>query len=411
MTETLYLSYDGMTDPLGQSQVLPYLLGLSKNNYTIHLISFEKPEKYAQNKHIIEQLIAGTSIVWHPLMYHQKPPVLSTLYDIWTLQKTVNALIKSHPIKLIHCRSYITSLVGLKIKKNKNIPFLFDMRGFWANERIDGNIWNLKNPIFKSIFNFFKKKEREFIIDADHIVSLTHNAKTEIESWNLKPKNELKIDVIPCCADLNHFSKSNINQAQLLALRNELKIKENDYVLTYIGSLGTWYMIDEMMAFYKVLLKSKPEAIFIIITGDNPDIAYKAAEKVQLHHSKIRVKKASRNEVPYLISFSKFSLFFIKPAYSKKASSPTKLAEILGMGVPVICNSGVGDVAQIVEDGNVGVAITNFDETSYAQAIEKLNQNTLATADEIVHYANKYASLEDGISTYLKIYNKLTQNN
>ena len=37
----LYLSYDGMTDPLGQSQVLPYLAGLSKKGFRFHLISFE----------------------------------------------------------------------------------------------------------------------------------------------------------------------------------------------------------------------------------------------------------------------------------------------------------------------------------------------------------------------------------
>ena len=39
----LYLSYDGMTDPLGQSQVLPYLIGLTKEGFTFHIISFEKP--------------------------------------------------------------------------------------------------------------------------------------------------------------------------------------------------------------------------------------------------------------------------------------------------------------------------------------------------------------------------------
>ena len=41
----LYLSYDGMTDPLGQSQVLPYIIGLSKKGYKFHLVSFEKPNR------------------------------------------------------------------------------------------------------------------------------------------------------------------------------------------------------------------------------------------------------------------------------------------------------------------------------------------------------------------------------
>ncbi len=38
----LFVSYDGMTDPLGQSQVLPYIREISKSNYRYTLISFEK---------------------------------------------------------------------------------------------------------------------------------------------------------------------------------------------------------------------------------------------------------------------------------------------------------------------------------------------------------------------------------
>ena len=38
----IYISYDGMSDQLGQSQVLPYIEGLSKFGHTFELISFEK---------------------------------------------------------------------------------------------------------------------------------------------------------------------------------------------------------------------------------------------------------------------------------------------------------------------------------------------------------------------------------
>ena len=45
MNKILYLTYDGLTDPLGQSQVLPYLIELSKNN-EIHIISCEKKVRH-----------------------------------------------------------------------------------------------------------------------------------------------------------------------------------------------------------------------------------------------------------------------------------------------------------------------------------------------------------------------------
>ena len=49
-TQVLYISYDGMTDSLGQSQVIPYLKGLSKKGYQFTIISCEKKENFEQNK-------------------------------------------------------------------------------------------------------------------------------------------------------------------------------------------------------------------------------------------------------------------------------------------------------------------------------------------------------------------------
>jgi len=42
MARVLFISYDGMAEPLGQSQVISYLEKLADENQ-IHVISFEKP--------------------------------------------------------------------------------------------------------------------------------------------------------------------------------------------------------------------------------------------------------------------------------------------------------------------------------------------------------------------------------
>lgn len=403
----IYISYDGMTDPLGQSQVLPYLIGLSKLNYTFHLISFEKEERFLNKKHDIEKLISNTNIIWYPLQYHQQPPVFSTLYDLWNLKKMVTQITGKHNISMVHCRSYISSLIGLWLKREKGIPFLFDMRGFWADERVDGKIWNLKNPIFNTIYTYFKKKEKQFIVESDFIVSLTHEAKYEIQKWNLSPKNKKNIQVIPCCADFEHFSFDKVEAYNNSVLKQKLGFSDNDFVISYIGSLGTWYMIEEMMDFFKVTLKKIPSCKFLILTADNPSIAYEAAQVAGIDEHKIVVKKAERFEVPQLISLSKFSVFFIKPSYSKKASSPTKLAEILGMGVPVVCNANVGDVQSIVEDGKVGYVIHEFNTETYEKAIDKMQLFLPEDALRIAAYAHKYASLEDGVLKYASVYKQI----
>jgi glycosyltransferase involved in cell wall biosynthesis len=403
----IYISYDGMTDPLGQSQVLPYLIGLSNLNFEIHLVSFEKVEKFKLKKDFIEKLLKNTHIIWHPLKYHQSPPVLSTLYDLWVLNKKAKEIISGNHISLVHCRSYISSLIGLKLKRKNGIPFLFDMRGLWADERIDGKIWSLKNPIFKLIYSFFKNKEKQFICESDYIVSLTTNAKNEIQSWKLNARIDEKIMVIPCCADLEHFSLKSLNNDKISQLQLSLAISKNDFVISYIGSLGTWYMIEEMMELFKVAQQKIKSCKFLIVTADDPEIALNAAKKNAISTHDIIIKKAERSEVPYLIALSKFSIFFIKPSYSKKASSPTKLAEILGMGVPVICNGNVGDVAQIVNDGKVGFVLEDFKKSDYEDVIDKMLAFLPADNKRIAAYANKYASLNDGVARYHEVYKRI----
>ena len=96
---------------------------------------------------LIEKICAENNITWTPLNYTKQPPVFSTLYDIYRLRKLVKQKIENNNIKIIHCRSYITALIGLWAKRKYGTKFIFDMRGFWADERIDGKIWNIKTGL------------------------------------------------------------------------------------------------------------------------------------------------------------------------------------------------------------------------------------------------------------------------
>ena len=70
-----------MTDPLGQSQVLPYIILLSKKNYNFHLVSYEKTDRYSKYHSLIEKICVDNKIQWYPLKYNKKPPILSTFFD------------------------------------------------------------------------------------------------------------------------------------------------------------------------------------------------------------------------------------------------------------------------------------------------------------------------------------------
>ena len=179
----LYLSYDGMCDQLGASQVLPYLLGLAKRGHDITLISFEKPERTAEERASVEAACTAAGIRWRPMPYHKRPAILSSMYDVRQMTQLAERLHAEQPFDLVHCRSYLPALVGLRMKRRAGVPFVFDMRGFWADERVDGRIWNLSNPLLQAVYRYFKRKEGEFLAEADHVVSLTEEGRKILLAW------------------------------------------------------------------------------------------------------------------------------------------------------------------------------------------------------------------------------------
>ena len=403
----LYLSYDGMTDPLGQSQVLPYIIGLTKQGYVFTLLSCEKEERFKQNKTTIQAICKANNIDWQPIMYTKRPPVLSTVWDIYKLNKKAKELHRSKEFLLFHCRSYITALIGLGFKQKQGVKFLFDMRGFWADERIDGGIWNKNKFPYKQVYQFFKKKEKAFLSESDAVISLTEEGKKEILLWDNINITPSKISVIPTCVDLELFTHNKVSPESKEQVKKELNLTEENFILTYLGSLGTWYLLQEMLDFFAVLLMQKPQAIFVIYTADNPQLVLDLIDKMALNKSQIRIKQLARNEVPRYLSITDLSISFIKPLYSKKASSPTKMGEIFGMGIPMDCNNNVGDVEQIIVENSCGIIVEDFNKAAYLKAIESIADLKNKDKNHYLEASKKVFSLAKGVKDFNSIYSQL----
>lgn len=399
----LYLSYDGLTDGLGRSQVLPYILGLETNGWEFHIISFEKPDRFEAERVSIESLLQGRSVIWHPLIYTASPPVLSTLFDVWRLGKMARALHAQLRFDVVHCRSYITSLVGEQLKKVHRVPFIFDMRAFYADERVDGGLWPQSNLLFRLIFNYFKKKERDFLACADHTVTLTDKAREIIRGWEGLPQ-PLPIEVIPCCADLSHFDYRNVSDDHRNEARISMGIKPEEKVLLYLGSLGTWYMSEEMLLFYRALIEGYPEFRFVVLTHDAPALLLKKASELGIAIDRLVIRPASRAELPVLLSVADLSVFFIQPRFSKAGSSPTKHGELLGMGIPVVCNSGVGDMDRIVSSTRSGLLVNDFGPASLTEAVSQIPAVLAIPKQRLRDAAFAYYSLDEGVARYERIY-------
>jgi len=391
----LYISYDGMLEPLGQSQVLAYLKHLAADR-TIHIISFEKEEDWANlpERKRIARVIAAANIVWHPMRYHKRPTAVATAWDI--IRGTIVGawLTTRHRLRIVHARSYVASVIALALKRAMGVNYIFDMRGFWADERVDGGLW----PRDGRMFRFAKGFERRFLLGADHVISLTHAAVIEMQRFDYLQKRMPTFTVIPTCADLMRF-------------KPEPRAREDSIVLGYVGSAGTWYEFDATVACFKELLCLKSDARILIINRNEHDYIRQRLVAGGVPLAAVELRSATYAEVPMQLARMDASVFFIKPLFSKQASAPTKLAELLGCGIPCMANSGVGDMAEILEGEQVGIAVNYFAPQSLRAGLIRLLALMEAPniEDRCVKVAQKYFSLDEGVQRYSQVYRRLDQ--
>jgi glycosyltransferase involved in cell wall biosynthesis len=398
MQGILYISYDGILEPLGQSQVLSYLERMS-NEYFIHIVSFEKLAD-KNNKILFNQVngrIKESNIQWHPLTYHKRPTSLATLWDIWSATILSFWLVLRHRLRIVHARSYVPSVVALLLKKTLRVRYIFDMRGFWADERVDGEIWSKNSYLYR----ISKRFEQSFLLNADVVISLTHRAVSEMKKFSYLKNKMPQFEVITTCTDLELFKPR--------PYPGEIKKQDRPLTIGYVGSVGVWYLFEEALDYYKLIKEINPDSRLHIINKGGHDYINECLNKAGIDKRSVLLESRDRLGVANAMQSIDVGLFIIKPLYSKISSMPTKLGEFLGCGIPCICNSGIGDMANIVNNGNVGIVLNSLDKKEKKRSILELFKliKDPKTKNRCREIALKFFSLEDGINSYKRIYNSL----
>jgi glycosyltransferase involved in cell wall biosynthesis len=294
-------------------------------------------------------------------------------------------------LQIVHARSYVPSVIALALHNLVGVKFVFDMRGFWADERVDGGLWRVDSRLFRMAKWF----ESRFLLNADHVVSLTWTAKSEIEKFSELRGRVPPITVVPTCVDLERF--------------RPLSGRRDGFVLGYVGSAGTWYNFESAAQCFGLLRQVREDARFLILNRGEHDLIRTELERQGIPNAVIELRTVEYSEIPSQMARMHAGVFFIKPLYSKLASMPTKLAEFLACGVPCISNQRIGDMTEILEGERVGVAVPDFTETSIYNGLDRLLKLTEedGLSDRCAAAAQMHFSLDEGVKRYAAIYERL----
>ena len=408
MAKTLYICYFGVREPLVQTQVLPYLRELGRDEalgLRLSLLTFEPKRERDDLAEFaaIKADLAAEGIEWHWLPYHKRPSALATAWDIFRGAMFIRRRIGQFDI--LHGRVHVPMLMGALARRlsHKKPKLLFDIRGFMPEEYTDAGIW----PEGGLLYRGAKRVERWLMREADGFVVLTEKGREILFPESAEygfDKFERPVEVIPCCIDAKRFGVSqNLGREKI---RREIGI-ENRRVIVYVGSFGGWYMTDEIIDFFVHAHRQIENAFTLILTQRETEKVKANLISAGLNDVDFLVRGAAPAEVPKYLTASDIALSFIKACYSKQASSPTKIAEYLACGLPIISNSGVGDVDELIEQNGVGALVSEFTPEAYSAALEQVESLGDISA-KCRETARRYFDLETvGGEKYRRIYRRL----
>ncbi len=212
-----------------------------------------------------------------------------------------------------------------------NLRVIFDIRGFWFDEKKDFNQINF--------FTYFilKKIEKILFKSAYKIITLSKQSVKIIENkFGINKKNILFVTTF---ADKNNFKLINFK-------------KINKFKFLYLGSAKNSYDFNKVINFLNIFNKYFKQWTLTAYSKDKIYIK-KLISESNLPKSNFKMFSISVDKIKTILCKYNFAIYFIKPTFAKKASCPTKLAELMFSGIPVITNYGIGDINYFEKKGNI----------------------------------------------------------
>jgi glycosyltransferase involved in cell wall biosynthesis len=358
---SLYISYFGLREPLVQTQVVPYLRELVEGGASVSLLTFEPEPRLRWDSQTVKmwrERMRSDGIEWQMATYHKRPSLPATLFDVLIGAIRIVRIARRSRVTVLHARSHVPALMGALAKRFTGATLLFDIRGLLADEYVDAGNWSRNGLLYR----LTKRVEKYLYRAADAHVVLTERARVE-----LFPNESASrpLAVIPCCFDAERFSAIPAGARELIRARLGASDRT---VIVYAGSLGGAYPAKELAQFLAEAKAVDPHVFALILSQSATQAVAEQLAKAGLATADYHVGYVAPDELPAYLAASDIAISMVTPSYSKIAMSPTKFAEYLASGLPVISTRGIGDLDEHIEREKVGVLLAGFERGSYREA-------------------------------------------
>ncbi|MCJ7448030.1 MAG: hypothetical protein MUO72_10065 [Bacteroidales bacterium] len=349
----IYLNCLDFSGTVFQTQVLDWLNLYRKYGVKFELIQVFRIKEIIKPGYIKQQLAGihkSTNLFKGFLFLLPSKGLFAIINTIIIYLKIFRHLIQNDEV-LIFSRA----LIGKEIKYLRKITkckiiFYYDARAASAEEKkyIAIKQQNFTRSKYLTIANVYYL-EYQTILSANKIFSVSNVLMNYFINTFAAAKT--KFVNYPSLSDLEKFY---YDSDLRLRIRNELGVRESTLVFIYSGGIANeWHVSEQMFAFFNELNNYKEDLFFMFLTKDKAGV-----EKALVQYPALKQKLISfsvpNNEVCKYLNAADFGILFRENTIMNNVASPTKFAEYMLCGLPVIISEGVGDYSTYTVEKEVG---------------------------------------------------------
>lgn len=365
-----YLTTNSLSEGVGSSQVREYVRRLPDFGHSVDVLSFENS---------IRSTTECLNIDWTPRAFGT--------HGTWSALRRLSILTATaHRARrtIIHARSDIPALAAMLGRAD---VWIWDMRAFWRDQRIV--MGHLRER--SAAARFMEGVERKAAADSSAIICLAEAAIPVLRE-RFGAEVGKKVTVIPTAVDTKKFQPDGRPSRQATNL-------------LLLGTFNSFYDGSAIARFIKAANELEPVRVTWVGAGHSP---WTGRLSPWIHEF---VPTVPLQTIPEVINRSDVGLVICRQNVgpSLRAAMPTKIAEFLACGKPVVVSSGLGDMDRLVSEYGCGVVIHGNSAIEIASAAERL-QRLIADPDLVERCrscATEWFDLDRNVARLSALYERL----
>ncbi|MEZ4338035.1 MAG: glycosyltransferase [Sandaracinaceae bacterium] len=352
--EILYVTFDGLGSPLGYSQVVRPVSGLAARGFRYRILSLERERDLADPDRLakVRAHLDAAGVAWETLPYRASRTA--------NVRAVVRRLLTGPRPRLVHARSYLSALAALTLRTARGVPYLFDTRGYWVDERLDGNAWFTS----EAALSLGRSVERRLYRNAAAVVMLTEVAASDVRHHLFGRHTGVPVRCIPTLTDYEDFAFRFDGAPvpdEAAALRDRL-------VLGHVGAINHAYRIEEMLTMARGVMQRRDDAHFLCLTRQEDEMrALLSGAGIDVGRATVR--SVSHAEIPGWLRVMDWAFVLREDSFANRAAMPTKLGELFATGVHPVAWGGNDDVRRWVQRAGTGRLLVDLDDASLEDTV------------------------------------------